>query len=132
MTKKLCWIVSNLDYSKQFDQIAQYLHNSKEYELSYIFLAEKEPIFYSLLGKLGIDVYFVKYQSKKNVPYAVKEIYSIFRKIKPDIVHAHLFEATFTGLIAANWQVLKVVSTPDIILMRFISFIPKELFIMIS
>lgn len=107
MTKKLCWMVSHLDYSKQFDQLAQYLHHSGKYELSYIFLAENEPILYDSLKKVGIDVHFVKYQSKKDVPSAVKQIYGIFKKIKPDIVHAHLFEATFTGLIAAKLAGIK-------------------------
>lgn len=102
MTKKLCWLVSHLDYSKQFDQIAQYLHQSGKYQLSYILLAEKEPILFDLFRKVGIDAHFVKYQSKKDVPRAIREIYRIFKQIKPDIVHAHLFEATFTGLIAAK------------------------------
>jgi glycosyltransferase involved in cell wall biosynthesis len=102
MTKKLCWIVSNLDYSKQFDQLAQYLHNSEKYTLSYILLAEKQPIFYDLFKKRGIDVYFVEYHSKKDLPTAIAKIYRILKRVTPDIVHTNLFEATFAGLIAAR------------------------------
>ena len=107
MTKKLCWIVSNLDYSKLFDQLAQYLNGNNNYTLSFIFLAEEEPIMYALFKKQGIDVHFIKYKSKKHVPSVIYRIYKIFRQIKPDIVHAHLFEATFTGLIAARLAGIK-------------------------
>jgi glycosyltransferase involved in cell wall biosynthesis len=102
MIKKLCWIVSNLDYSKQFDQLAQYLHNSEKYTLSYILLAEKAPILYDLFKKAGIDVHFVEYKSKKDLPSAIAKIYGILKRIKPDVVHTNLFEATFAGLIAAK------------------------------
>jgi glycosyltransferase involved in cell wall biosynthesis len=102
MTKKLCWLVSNLDYSKQFDQLGQYLNNSDNYDFSYIFLNEKPPILYNQFKEKGMDVYFVPYLTKKDVPAAIKQIYGIFKKIMPDIVHANLFEATFTGLIAAK------------------------------
>jgi glycosyltransferase involved in cell wall biosynthesis len=102
MKKKLCWLVSHLDYSKQFDQLGQYLNTSENYDFSYIFLAEEPPILYNQFKEKGIDVYFVPYQSKKSLPSAIKQIYQIFKKIKPDIIHANLFEATFTGLIAAK------------------------------
>lgn len=107
MAKKLCWMVSHLDYSKQFDQLGQYLNNSEKYEFSYIFLAENPPILYNQFKEKGMDVYFVSYSSKKDVPSAVKQIYGIFKKIKPNIVHANLFEATFTGLIAAKMAGVK-------------------------
>ncbi len=97
--KKLCWVVSNLDYSKQFDQIERHLSNS--YELSYIFLSERRPVLYDLFKERGHQVFHIKYISKKNMPAVIIELYQIFRKIKPDIVHTHLFEASFSGIIAA-------------------------------
>lgn len=95
-------MLSNVSYSKQFDQIAQYLNDSEKYSLSYILLADELPIFFNLFKEKGIDVYFVEYKGKKDLPQAIRQIYKIFKRIKPDIVHAHLFEATFAGLIAAK------------------------------
>lgn len=100
-------MLSNVSYSKQFDQIAQHLHDSEKYSLSYILLADELPIFYNLFKEKGIDVHFVKYKSKKDLPNAIAEIFKIFRQIKPDILHAHLFEATFAGLIAAKMAGVK-------------------------
>ncbi len=51
-------MVSHLDYSKQFDQLAQDLHHTEKYEMSYIFLAENESIIYDSLKKVKIDVLF--------------------------------------------------------------------------
>ncbi len=95
-------MVSHLDYSKQFDQLGQYLNESENYDFSYIFLAENPPILYNQFKEKGMDVHYVRYTSKKDLPSAISKIYKIFKKSKPDIVHANLFEATFAGLIAAR------------------------------
>lgn len=100
-------MVSNVSYSKQFDQIAQYLNDSEKYSLSYILLADELPIFYNLFKEKGIDVHFVEYKSKRDMPAAIAKIRGIFKQIKPDIVHANLFEATFAGLIAARLAKVK-------------------------
>ena len=108
MPKKICWLVSNVSYSKQFDQIAQYLNCNEKYSLSYILLAEETPIFYNLFKENGIDVHFIEYRSKKDMISAIGKIYRIFKKIKPDVIHANLFEATFAGLIAGRLAGIKL------------------------
>lgn len=99
MKKRLCWVISNLDYSKQFDHIEQHLPDT--YELSYIFLADQVPTLYNLFKERGRQVFYIKYISKKNMLASMVNLYRIFRQIKPDIVHTHLFEASFGGIIAA-------------------------------
>lgn len=102
MPKNLCWIVSNLDYSKQFDQLAQYLHGNGRYRLSYILLADREPILYESFRRQGIDAHFIRYRGKADAPGALIGLFRILRRMRPDIVHAHLLEAAFLGLVAAR------------------------------
>jgi glycosyltransferase involved in cell wall biosynthesis len=97
--KKLCWVVSNLDYSKQFDQIERHL--SGKYELSYIFLSDQLPTLFNLFKGRGCKVFYIEYATKNDMPAAILKLYRIFRQEKPDIVHTHLFEASFSGIIAA-------------------------------
>lgn len=49
----------------------------------------------------NIPFYRVAYTSKWSVPRAIMDTYRILRKIKPDVVHCHVFEANLIGLPAA-------------------------------
>ncbi|MEO9258237.1 MAG: glycosyltransferase family 4 protein [Crocinitomicaceae bacterium] len=97
----LVYIISSISKSVAFEWICEELDKSK-YKLTFILLNETETPIENYLIKNNITCYRVKYVTKKDLLFAIFKIRSILKKEKTDIVHAHLFEGSFIGLIAAK------------------------------
>jgi len=57
------------------------------------------------VGKYGWDCYWFKYDHHKRKTGMIRtffQLYSLFKKLKPDVVHTHLFDDSFPGLLAAR------------------------------
>lgn len=63
------------------------------------------------MEKRGVPAYALDVMSRKQYPRAVREIWHILKKEDPDIVHLHLFDPTFIGLILSRLQSRKTVLT---------------------
>lgn len=74
----------------------------KKYELTVVLLNTKNSSFEAFLTKNEIDVKRIYYKGKQNFFSALIKVLRIFLKLKPDIIHTHLFEATLIGLIAGK------------------------------
>jgi glycosyltransferase involved in cell wall biosynthesis len=101
MKTKICYVVSDVDYSQLFDTIERFLDKEK-YELSFVFVAQKLPMLYQIFESRNHRVFFVEYHNRKDLILNVGKISRIFRELKPDIVHTHFAEASLVGLIAAK------------------------------
>lgn len=98
---KVTYIVSNIDKAIAFEWIIDYI-NKEQFELSFISIGAKEnTALHRFCKQKKIPFYFVEYHSKKNIIRAAIMTYSLLKKIKPTIVHAHLFEAGLIGITAA-------------------------------
>ncbi len=98
--KKIIYIISNIENSLGFEWLAQYTDVSG-FDAEYIFLNAKEPAIYRLFRQRGISAQHWKFEGKKSIPFICLKLIRYFIKIKPDIVHAHLFEASLVGMAAA-------------------------------
>jgi glycosyltransferase involved in cell wall biosynthesis len=103
MMKKinLAYIISNISKVIMFEWISQKINKDK-YELTFIFLNNSVPITFSHLKSRGFKCYYIEYENKKHIPKALLSITKILIKEKIEIVHAHLFEASLIGLLAAK------------------------------
>lgn len=97
------YIISQVDYSPVFEWTALYLNKDK-FVISFIFLHNKNSELERRISEMGINVYRVYYESKKNIITSLFSVMRILINNKPDIVHAHLFEASLIGLLA-SWMV---------------------------
>ncbi|MCD9189478.1 MAG: glycosyltransferase family 4 protein [Pyrinomonadaceae bacterium] len=63
------------------------------------------------LRRRGFNVYSLDAMGKKRFVKAARALRQILKKENPDIVHTHLFNPTFIGLMLAKWQNRKTVLT---------------------
>ncbi|CAN5556169.1 glycosyltransferase [soil metagenome] len=97
MRRKILIVISNIDYSLGFEWLASYTDKSR-FELIFVFLNQEKPTLVKIVEDLGLQVWFLKYSGKKNIPSVAFQLYKIIRKIKPDTIHTHLFDASLIAL----------------------------------
>jgi glycosyltransferase involved in cell wall biosynthesis len=98
--KKITYIISNIDKALAFEWIATHL-NKKKFDLRFILLNPGNSALEMFLEKEKIPVKRITYKGKKTLPAALFNTYVHLKKNKPDLVHAHLFDASLIGLSAA-------------------------------
>ena len=104
MTKKpikIVYIISNINKAIAFEWIAEELDKTK-FELNFILLNPKESYLEEYLNKLNINVKRINYNSKRDIPLSILRIIYFLLLNKPSVVHTHLFDASFIGLMAAK------------------------------
>lgn len=104
MTKKpvkIVYIISNINKAIAFEWIAEELNKTK-FELNFILLNPKESYLEEYLNKLNINVKRINYNSKRDIPLSILRIIYFLLLNKPSVVHTHLFDASFIGLLAAK------------------------------
>lgn len=104
MTKKpvkIVYIISNINKAIAFEWIAEELDKTK-FELNFILLNPKESYLEEYLNKLNINVKRINYNSKRDIPLSILRLIYFLLLNKPSVVHTHLFDASFIGLIAAK------------------------------
>jgi glycosyltransferase involved in cell wall biosynthesis len=101
---KLVYIVSNINKALAFEWVAEHLDCSK-FHISFILIHDKEDTdLKHFLDRKKIPNYFISYTSKKSLPSAFIKCTRLLWSIKPSIVHTHLFEANFIGLMSAKFS----------------------------
>ncbi|MBL7924339.1 MAG: glycosyltransferase family 4 protein [Bacteroidia bacterium] len=98
---KLLYIISGIDYSLGFEWLEKYMDKSR-YETEFVFLHHQPPQLYDLFSGKGVKVYFLRLNTKKEYPMVFFKLFSLIRRVSPDIVHCHLLEASLLGLPAAK------------------------------
>lgn len=101
MPIKITYIVSNIDKAIAFEWICEQLDKTK-FEISFILLNNGISYFEEYLIRTKVKVFRIDYKSKKDLPLTLLKLILFLKKNKTEIVHTHLFDATFSGLIAAK------------------------------
>lgn len=97
---KITYIVSCIDKSLEFEWAAKYL--SGKYELEFILInAKQNTTLSNYLNSVSVKNYFIKYRGKRDLFFAFVKVFLCLFRTKPDLINAHLFDATFIGLPAA-------------------------------
>lgn len=106
MQKKIVYIISSTNKAQAFEWIADAV-DSNVYTLSYILLHSEEPYLYRWLKEKGVECYFIPHNGKRTYLRSFFKVFFLLKKIKPDIVHTHLFDANLIGLLAAKFAKIK-------------------------
>lgn len=98
---KIVSVFSMIERAREFNWYARDLDKNK-FDLYAVFLHPVQPAILEEFRKYGAEVYWIRYRGKKDQVRAIYKLYRLFRRIKPDIVHAQLFDASFAGMLAAR------------------------------
>jgi glycosyltransferase involved in cell wall biosynthesis len=77
----------------------------KEHTFSFVTLYTHRPKMTEDVGKYGWKCYWFKYDHhnrKRGMIRTFFQLYSLFKKLKPDVVHTHLFDDSVPALLAAK------------------------------
>jgi len=99
LPKKVIYIISSIHKSFAFEWLAIRLR--KEVDLEFILLNSTESEIENFLIDNKIKVHRVKFRGARDYPLAFFRVLKILYSKKPDIVHTHLFDADFIGIISA-------------------------------
>lgn len=98
---KVTYIISNIDKAIGFEWIVEKITVDK-FQLQFILLNPSTSLIEDFLKQKNIPVYRINYTGKKSIPLTIFKILWYLLINKTNIVHCHLFDATFCGLIAAK------------------------------
>lgn len=100
MRKRICYIVSDVQKSLAFEWTSVGLMG--KYDLSFILLNAGDSPLEQFLRVREIGVVRIGYRGKRDFARALLKTVAVLRKMKPDVVHAHLLDAQLIGLTAAK------------------------------
>jgi glycosyltransferase involved in cell wall biosynthesis len=106
MSKKITYLISDIDRSIAFEWIVESIDRTK-FELSFILFNNKDSFLEKFLIRAGIKVKRIPYSSKKDLVSAVLSARKFLKENNTEIIHSHLFDATFIGMIAAKLAGIK-------------------------
>jgi glycosyltransferase involved in cell wall biosynthesis len=99
--KNVTYIISDIDKAIAFEWIVERL-NAEKITLSFILINSESSYLYQYLKDVNIPTYLISCRSKKNIPLAIFQCCKLLFKIKPNVVHCHLFIANIIGLTSAK------------------------------
>ncbi|MEM7162583.1 MAG: glycosyltransferase family 4 protein [Bacteroidota bacterium] len=101
MKRKVTYILANIDKAFAFEWISFHLDKEK-FDLSFILLNNDDTEIESYLRNIGVPVIRIKNKSKRYYPLTFFRLVAALRKFSPDIIHCHIFDAAFLGLMAGK------------------------------
>ncbi len=108
--KHIVWVLSNASTAPYFNWFAQLAAVKKDFDMSFVCLYRESPGMIEDMKKLGFPCYWIRYDwhfRKSGMFRSYFQLYKLFRKIKPDIVHTHLFDDSLTAITAAQLAGIK-------------------------
>ena len=103
---KVIYIISHIDKALEFEWVAGHLEKNK-FSLAFILLNPGDSALAQFVKAQGLPVYHIPYSGKNSALSAFLRLFFLLRKLKPDIVHTHMYDATFLGQIAARMAGIK-------------------------
>ena len=104
--KKIIYVVSGVNYSLGFLWLSQFIDKAR-YDVRFIFINKSEPSLFLELKSKGIKTKYIPCKSKLDYFPTLLKLAILFIKERPDIVHAHLFEAGLLSMLAAKFTFIK-------------------------
>jgi len=101
LTKKVTYIISDINRAIAFEWIAQFLDREKV-TLSFILINPGNDTLERFIKAQHLEVCSVKSATKLDWVKAYWFVRQQLKRIKPDVVHCHLQQASILGLLAAK------------------------------
>jgi len=103
---KVVYVISRIDYALGFDWVDKYLNKNK-FDLQFIFINPTVPRMHNDLLNRGTNSYYIPFNSKRDYIKVAYNLFKLFLKIKPDVLHVHLIDACLTTMPVAYLMRIK-------------------------
>ncbi len=100
MKKTITYIISDISKMIALEWICTF-RDQNQTDLSFVLLNENDSEIEAFVKHHNYPFIRIRYRGKKDLPLAIVSTIKFLRKIRPDIVHCHLFDACAVGLTAA-------------------------------
>jgi len=107
----ILFLQANNPWFFYFNWFAERSKQTKDVKISFAAIYYTRPRMLDDIEKFQCDCYWIpsSLKNKKlNYIWQIIKVYRLIKKIKPDVVHTHLFEDSFVGLIAARLAGIKI------------------------
>ncbi len=104
-------IMANNSSVPYFNWLAERVNKYSDVKFSFVALYPESPKMMDDMKERGCDCYWVKYDGSRRKSSSIKaffRLYKLFRKLKPDAIHTHLFDDSFVALFAARLAGVKI------------------------
>lgn len=101
----IVWVLSNASSAPYFNWFAAMAAARKDFDLSFVCMYHEKPKMVADMQRLGFKCHWIRYdwhQRKSGLIRSYFQLRKLFRKIKPDVVHAHLFDDALAAIMAAK------------------------------
>ncbi len=101
----IVFIIANNSSVPYFLWFAEQNFRTPAFKFSFICLHHSQPLLIEDVKKFNCDCYWIPFFSEKRKTSIIKTIpklINLFKKIKPDIVHSHLFDDSLPTVIASK------------------------------
>lgn len=106
----ILFLMANNSSVPYFLWFAEKSMGNTEFKFSFVALNDSRPEMIDEMRAFDCECYWVPFESdkrKKSWAIAIVELYKLFKKIKPDVIHPHLFDDSVPALIAAKLAGIK-------------------------
>ncbi|NNE99532.1 MAG: glycosyltransferase [Pyrinomonadaceae bacterium] len=93
-----------------FNWFAEESKKHSDYRFSFVAMHKERPEMLDEMPAKGCEAHWIKFDNgkrKSSMIYSFFKLVKLFRKIKPDVVHTHLFDDSLPGLLAAKFAGIK-------------------------
>ena len=99
MKTKVCHVLSDVYQSHLIETFGEVMDKDR-YEVCFVFMGQKKPLLYDFFQERGYAVEFFEFGGRSELPVAAWKLRKILKRLRPDIVHTHLVEASAQKLAA--------------------------------
>ena len=106
----IVFVIANNSSVPYFKWFAEKATEAKNYRFTFVALHSEIPEMINDVKKFGWKCYWIKFNNtkrKSNMIKAFFSLYKLFKEIKPDVVHSHLFDDSLPTLFAARLAGIK-------------------------
>ncbi|MCC7331307.1 MAG: glycosyltransferase [Flavobacteriales bacterium] len=103
-------MANQTDSVPYFNWFAEAAYRNKKIKITFVALCNNIPKMIEDVGEYGWDCHWIYYDhqhQKRGTIKAFFQLCRLFKKLKPDVVHTHLFDDSLPGLIAARLAGIK-------------------------
>ncbi len=101
----IVFVIANENSVPYFNWFAEESLKHKDITFSFVALYSKKPLMLEEMSNRGIAAYWIPFDPRERKSGMIRsflKLYSLFKKIKPDVVHTHLFDDSVPALLAAR------------------------------
>ncbi len=101
MKRKVLTVLFNISKAQEHEWFVRFI-NRNAFELEFALINAKGSFMHQFLESHNVPCHHFTYNGKKDLPALTFRLFLLMLKNKYDIVHAHLFEGTLSGMMAAR------------------------------